>query len=62
MTRQQVLETAIKAAIKNGCERNEIDVPEWAKTYSVTQKAVRDSWKAALTSIPPNSSIVVEGK
>ena len=61
MTRQQVLNKAVRTAIANKCDRKSIDVPAWAETYRVSQKQVRETWEAELTKLDPNSG-VGEGK
>jgi hypothetical protein len=54
MTRADVLKTAVRCAIRNGCDRKLINVPAWASSYGVTMKAVRDAWEAELTKAAPS--------
>jgi hypothetical protein len=49
MTRAQMLLNAVQCAIANKCERRSISVPEWARTYRVSQAEVRRVWEAELT-------------
>jgi hypothetical protein len=50
MTRAEVLRRAVRAAIASKtCPRTIISVPDWATTYGVTQKAVRETWEDELT-------------
>ena len=54
MTRAQVLTQAVRTAIRSGCDRKTIHVPEWAKSYGVSQKLVRETWEHELTKAEPN--------
>ena len=62
MSRVEVLRRAVRAAIASKkCPRTIISVPDWAQTYGVTQKAVRDVWEDELTK-ETNSQCAGEGK
>ena len=49
MTKLETLTTAVRCAIANKCERRSISVPEWARTYRVSQADVRRAWQDELT-------------
>jgi hypothetical protein len=61
MTRLQVLDNAVRTALRNGTLRSEISVPEWSRTYKLPQATIRRAWEDALTNIT-NSAAIGEGK
>jgi hypothetical protein len=54
MSRIDTLRTAVRCAIRNHCPRGDISVPQWAKSFGVTMKQVREVWEAELTKVPPS--------
>lgn len=61
MTRAEVLRSAVRTAIKNGCPRSAISVPAWGATYKLPQSIVREVWEAELTKAT-NANDIGEGK
>lgn len=62
MTRMEVLKSAVRTAIRNGCDRKAISVPHWSATYALPQSTIRKIWESELTKETNANSIGGDGK